>query len=141
MTPSRAVTARDAIDGGPSAAAGGIRRAFAPTGEHARHGLQVEADTEVGASRRHDDGAYGAVGAELVHGAGQVGPEGRSHGVAGLGPVEPQRGDVTVAFDGEDLEIGHGGHSLRRRRSARTAHDSGPGPQGPALERGRERPR
>ena len=111
-TPRRAVTARDAMDGGGCrpVAAGRHRPRPRPPGEHARHGLEVEADAEVRPACRQDDGAHGAVRGELVHGPGQVGPERRAHGVAGLGPVEPQRGDVAVAFDGEDLESGHGGH-------------------------------
>ena len=43
------------------------------------------------------------VGGDRVHGPGQVGPERRAHGVALLGAVEPQGGDMAVGLDGEDL--------------------------------------
>ena len=40
-----------------------------------------------------------------AHGERQVVPERRAHGVAGLGSVQPQRGDVAVAFDRKHLVI------------------------------------
>ena len=39
------------------------------------------------------------------HGQGQVVPEVRAHGVAGLGAVEPEGGDVAVALDGEHRRL------------------------------------
>ena len=92
------------------------------------HGLQVQPDREVRSPGRHHHGPDLRVGADGRHGQGQIGPEGRPHGVALLGPVQPQGGHVAVGLHGEDLggERFDGrsrwrGHARERRRPGRSS--------------------
>ena len=77
------------------------RRPAVPA-QHAPHRLEVQADREVRPPGRHHDHPHVGVLAHGLHGPGQVAPQVLPHGVAGLGPVQPDRGHGVVLLDTQD---------------------------------------
>ncbi len=74
-----------------------------PGGEHGAHGLEVQPDREVRPLGRHHHDTHRGVVRQQIHGLGQVPPQVQTHGIAGLGPVQPQGGDalIFVVLDAE----------------------------------------
>src|SRR5439155_5266583 len=84
--------------------AGRLRAARALAREVARgHLLEVEPDGEGPPASRDHDGAYFGVVGQLVDGRAHAVEEGPPHRVAAVGVVEPERGDVAVALDGDPV--------------------------------------
>ena len=93
-------------------------------------GGQIEPDAEMRPLRRKDYRPNVRVRSQLGHRGRELGEEGHVHGVAFLGAVEKQRGDVGLALDGEHFVVA--GHEQNGSAGGAAHPGRRRGPPGPA---------